>query len=129
MGIPENLRHTVTKSANADEHYISYRHILRHTNVTERHREVNIMTEQEERSYIKTLYSKIYLLIEKYNYKKMTDRDWDNLIQEAGELQRQFKQCGEVWYLCRGMLRDYLSYKEMKEKGKMPDGCKKKEDQ
>lgn len=74
------------------------------------------MTEQEERAYFKTLFSKIYLLIEKYNYKKLSDQDWDNLIKEAGELQKQFKPSGDVWYLCRDMLKDYISYKEKKER-------------
>ena len=77
------------------------------------------MTDQEEKQYIKSIFSKVYLLVDKYNYKKLSDADWEALIQEAGNLGKEFRGCGDdLWHLYRGMITECISYKEKKERKK-----------
>ena len=81
------------------------------------------MTEHEEFMIIKDIYVKSYELFKKYNSAVLDGDSWQELIDEAGEIQKEFRQHDEgIGKLCREMMTAYLSYKESKEKRRKANG-------
>ena len=81
------------------------------------------MTEHEEFMIIKDIYVKSYELFKQYNSVVLDDDSWQELIDEAGDIQKEFRQHDEgIGKLCREMMTAYLSYKESKEKRRKANG-------
>ena len=75
------------------------------------------MTEHEEFMIIKDIYVKSYELFKKYNSAVLDDDSWQELIDEVGDIQNEFRQHDDgIRKLCREMMTAYLSYKESKER-------------
>jgi len=72
------------------------------------------MTEQEEKDYIKKIFSDTYRFLEKWN-RPLKEEEWDACLVEADEIYKKYKDVSPaIKYLCRKMIAAVLTYKETK---------------